>query len=313
MANDPIWLSTSLLLKKFHPNNPREHFWGDGNDLDEIKKSLIGFGWLTYPTLNTKNGNYDYLLSGHGRILVADNLRNTKDSEWWADQWKKWLKDGDREDIQDFHQERFNAFYWDKCPVILTNLDEFSSEAALIRLNNTAKDGQDNPNKLAAILAKLPKKQVDLAGWDESTKKVFIQAYIKQAKDKPKPQDEFSEDYDRAKNTPLESYDNSSYDSGDDYEATFEEQLEENKNLAESSEDLDHQKAINKTNSYNYDPTNQTRFLLYFDKELLPDFKKVVEELAIKLDIDQNVEIHQWRSRVIYEVVTQYYSQIKES
>jgi hypothetical protein len=313
-----IWLPTNLLIDRFHPDNPREHSWENGEDLEEIKKSLIAFGWLTYPTLNTKStGDYDYLLSGHGRVLVADNLRTIDDSEWWENEWQKWLKAGEREELQTLHRQRFNKKFWEKCPVVLTSLDDDSSQAALIRLNNTAKDGQDNPAKLAKILAKLPKKQTDLAGWDESTKKVFVQAYVKQKEEKTPESSEYEEDeyeFKEYDNTRLPS-DRVSIDSNDESdteeELSEEEQYQENTQLLEESESFNTVLAENKSESYNYDASTQSRFLVYLDKSLLSEFKSLIEELADVLGIEKKGDIHQWRSQTLFETVKQFYTTTK--
>lgn len=310
-----LWLPTSLLLDRFHPDNPREHSWNEGEDLEEIKKSLLGFGWLTYPTINIKtSGEYDYLLSGHGRVLVADNLQQIDDSDWWESEWEKWVKEGERKDLDlKKHKSRFVASYWEKCPVVLTNLDEESSNAALIRLNNTSKDGQDNPAKLANILAKLPKKSVDLAGWDEKTKNVFVQAYVKKKEQEPQKleQDEYEEDSDNSGEYSPRSPDRSLNDSentpeSEDYNNENESSEPTNEDLLQDAETFEETLAVNQTSSYNYDPANQTRLLVYLDKSILQEFKNILEELAVKLDIDAGLDVHQRRSQTLLETVRQF-------
>lgn len=314
--NSILWLPTEILIDRFHPDNPREHSWEDGEDLEEIKKSLIAFGWLTYPTINTKpSGEYDYLLSGHGRVLVADNLRTIDDPEWWSSEWDKWLKAGERSEHQALHLPRFASKYWEKCPVVVTSLDDDSSHAALVRLNNTAKDGQDDPAKLAKILARLPKKQTDLAGWDESTKNVFVQAYVKKVKEKPTPESEQEDDNYSQKdydynNLPSDR-DTSNQDSQDDSEQSEEEQHQENQELLEDSDNLNPTLANNKSESYNYDASSQTRFLVYLDKTLLPEFKDIISELADRLGIEKEGDVHQWRSITLLEAIRQFNTSLK--
>lgn len=322
--NALLWLPTDLLIKKFHPDNPREHSWEEGEDLEDIKKSLIGFGWLTYPTINTKtDGEFDYLLSGHGRVLVADNLKQIEDSEFWSNEWDRWLKSVDKDNLDlKKHQQRFKADYWQNCPVVPVNLDEESSNAALIRLNNTSKDGQDNPAKLAVILNKLPKKQVNLAGWDETNKKVFVSAYIKQKEQQPEKLDREEDDYNDSRGAnALENYDrhldnedNTSElsEESENFNNDYEEEKEiSNEELLEETDNLQDTLAVNQTSSYNYDPTNQTRLLVYLDKSVLQEFKAILEELAVKLDIDAGLDVHQRRSQTLLETIRQFNTILK--
>ena len=312
-----VWLPTELLLKKFHPDNPREHSWEEGEDLEEIKKSLIGFGWLTYPTINTNSeGDYEYLISGHGRIMVADNLKQIDDSEWWELEWDKWLKDKDTTQLNlKEHKNRFKNTYWNNCPVVPVNLDQESSNAALVRLNNTAKDGQDNPAKLAAVLAKLSKKSTELTGWEESHKKVFIQSYIKTKQEEETIEDDSEDTFPSSTPDfpPTQSIEHTPELSEKSIEEEILEQTQENQNLVEQSENLEETFAKHKGSDYNYNPEQQTRFLVYLDKNVMPDFKKCVDELSILLGIPQELDSHNRRSTTLYEVVQQFRSNLQDN
>ena len=63
-------------------------------------------------------------------------------------------------------------------------------------------------------------------------------------------------------------------------ELSDEEQHQENIDLLVSTENFETVLADNKSDSYNYDTSTQSRLLVYLDKSLLPEFKSLIEELA---------------------------------
>lgn len=174
-----LWMPTSELLKKFDPDNPRMHDLE--GDVQKIAESLLGFGWATTLTLQ-ENGN---LVSGHGRCLAADQLRQyTPDQFELA--WNEWLEvNPKRKAIADSHFPRFNSDYWQNCPVTVIPLDDASSKSLLVRMNNQNFDGSDSPEKIAAILAKLPEQLVEGAGFDKQQARSYIDAYMEKTPTKP--------------------------------------------------------------------------------------------------------------------------------
>lgn len=161
---------TDDLLKRFHPENPKDH--DPEGDIQFIAQSLLEIGWATTLTLQ-ENGN---LLGGHGRVLAADWLRS-QSQEWFDHQFKKWCSKPGRSAIELLHKQRFCPEYWENCPVWTLTLDETTQKSTLIRLNNTQRDGKDNPERLAALLAKLPREQKEHAGWDEDAANKFMASF----------------------------------------------------------------------------------------------------------------------------------------
>lgn len=161
---------TTDLLKRFHPENPKEH--DQDTDVQFIAQSLLEIGWATTLTLQ-ENGS---LLGGHGRVLAADWLRS-QSQEWFDHQFKKWCSKPGRSAIELLHKQRFCPEYWENCPVWTLTLDETTQKSTLIRLNNTQRDGKDNPERLAALLAKLPREQKEHAGWDEEAANKFMASF----------------------------------------------------------------------------------------------------------------------------------------
>lgn len=174
-----MWMPTSELLKKFDPDNPRMHDLE--GDVPKICDSLLGFGWASTLTLQ-ENGS---LISGHGRCLAANELRQyTPDQFQLA--WDEWIEvNPKRKEIADAHFPRFRSDFWENCPVTVIPLDDSSSKSLLIRLNNDAYDGVDSPEKIAAIIAKLPERLVETAGFSKDTARSYIDAYMEKAPSKP--------------------------------------------------------------------------------------------------------------------------------
>lgn len=313
-----LWLPTDLLLDRFHPENPREHSWDEGADLEAIADSLVNFGWLTFPSLQVDNeGDFGYILSGHGRIMSADNLRQ-QDNEWWEKEWQRWLKVGDRQDIADKHKQRFCPEYWSQCPVVVATLDEKSQRSALLRLNNTARDGVDNNAKIAAILAKLPKRETKLAGWQESTKNVFIQAYLTKRESFPAIPNNDGDDAEVQGKQVFERPDATDYTNGwsgqeeakDGQVSLFSMDEVGDTDWANDAEiaiantdDINEVSAENQTSNYNPDFATQTRFLVYLGKEELSEFKDLVGKLADRFVIKKTGNTHEWRSRTLLTAI----------
>lgn len=185
MENMPVtFMSIDDLLASMDPENANEHDL-DG-DVKETAHSLLMAGWVEYGVVY--NERLKKLVGGHGRIQSADWLRQ-QDPDWFERQWELWLAAPDRKPIAKQHHERFNPAYWGRAPVILVELDEHTHRSLLLRLNNRTVSGRDNPAKVAALLAKIPKQNDQLAGWSPDTKRSYVSAFL-QKRPEPEPEPE---------------------------------------------------------------------------------------------------------------------------
>jgi hypothetical protein len=305
--SETLRLPTSSVLAKFHPENPREH--SEENDLPWIRDSLLGFGWLIYPTIQRNlDGSFGYLISGHGRVQGADWL-SQQDEDFFLKEWKRWIKGTGRKEIVEKHQERFCANYWTAIPVVPVTLDELSQKSALLRLNNTSHDGRDDPGKIAAILAQMPKRQIKTAGWDSGTANNFMQAFLVR-KDEEEPKDEEQEgtgnyDFDNKYSNTQMSEDGTTIDvtpSRSDYTPPppAEKVIVETENVT----DVGAAQSINYTGK-----GEQTQFFIFLDKGDLPDFRSKLDQLASQIGISTEGMVQQYRSQVILKIVDMAISQ----
>lgn len=166
-----IWMATEELLQLSHPENPRLH--DPEGDVPEIFKSLRDFGWQgSYVTLNPVTG---LITGGHGRVLAAEMGMAQPAKTFW-DQWERWLKvDPDRQEVADSHQARFNPEYWFACPVAIPpGLIPIDQKSAMVRLNNSRLDGQDDRERMAELLSGLDAPRQLLAAWVPGEAQEFI-------------------------------------------------------------------------------------------------------------------------------------------
>jgi len=300
MSNEILWLPIEEAIARFHPENPREHT--EENDLPWIRESLLDFGWLTYPTIQRNLDNsLGYLISGHGRIQGAEWL-SQQDAEFFLSEWNRWLKATGRDKIAAKHQGRFTSDYWSNIPAVPVTLDELSQKSALLRLNNTSHDGRDDPGKIAAILAQMPKKQIKAAGWDVNTAKNFMNAFLVRKEEEPEEEAEFQDsqtfehsdatDYGTgeaiAHDAPTDTY--------DDYAPPPEAEL--------ASVDTAEIGEVEAISNINYTAKGeQVQFFVFLEKEELPKFKDKLGAIASKLGIPTEGSIQQWRSQAILKAV----------
>ena len=294
--NEVLRLPTSGLLAKFHPENPREH--SEEHDLPWIRETILDFGWLVYPTIQRNlDGSFGYLISGHGRVLGADWL-SQRDEDFFLKEWERWTKGTGRDKIAQKHQERFCANYWDAIPVVPVTLDELSQKSALLRLNNTSHDGRDDPGKIAAILAQMPKRQIKTAGWDSGTANSFMQAFLVR-KEEPEEEQEETGNYDfnddkypnENGTTAIDATPNRS-----DYTPppSAEKVIVETENVAD----------VGAVQSINYTGKGeQTQFFIFLDKGDLADFRSKLDQLAPQIGVSTDGMVQQYRSQVILKVV----------
>ncbi|MBO3459977.1 hypothetical protein G7B40_040330 [Aetokthonos hydrillicola Thurmond2011] len=305
--SEVLWLPTSTVLEKFHPENPREHT--EEHDLPWIRDSLLDFGWLAYPTIQQNlDGSLGYLISGHGRTIGADWL-SQQDDEFFASEWNRWIKATGRDKIANKHQGRFCADYWLKTPVIPTTLDDLSQKSALLRLNNTSHDGRDDPGKIAAILAQMPKRQIKTAGWDTSTANNFMQAFLQRKEEEPQ-----EEGFDYQEKEYFERPDATDYSSdysGNTVNVEARGSIDDDSYIPSSMNEVVTvdttevtEGVLAEVESANYNPSEeQTRFLVYLNKDVLEEFKELVANAADKLGVSKEGLAQQWRSQTILEAV----------
>jgi hypothetical protein len=298
--SEVLRLPTSGVLAKFHPENPREH--SEENDLPWIRDSLLDFGWLIYPTIQRNlDGSFGYLISGHGRVQGADWL-SQQDEDFFLKEWERWIKGTGRDKVSHKHQERFCAEYWATIPIVPVTLDELSQKSALLRLNNTSHDGRDDPGKIAAILAQMPKKQLKSAGWDSGTANSFMQAFLVRKTEEPEELEEQEEtgnyDFDDDKYSDQNS-NNTTIDvtpSRSDYTPPppAEKVTVETENVA----DVASVQSINYTGK-----GEQTQFYIFLDKSDLAPFRSKLDQLAPQVGISTDGMVQQYRSQVILKIV----------
>ncbi|MBN3993868.1 MAG: hypothetical protein HWQ36_26140 [Nostoc sp. NMS2] len=299
-TNEVLWLPTRTIIEKFHPENPREHT--EEHDLPWIRESLLDFGWLTYPSIQQNlDGSLGYLISGHGRTIGADWL-SQQDDDFFTQEWNRWIKATGRDKIANKHQGRFCGDYWLNTPVIPVTLDDLSQKSALLRLNNNSHDGRDDPGKIAAILAQMPKRQIKAAGWDTSTANSFMQAFLIRKEEEPQSEEEYQEkEYferpdatDYSGNTvDVEARESNDYTPLSDAEVVTFDASEVTENVLAEVESA----------NYNPNAEEQTRFLVYLNKDVLDEFKELVAGAADKLGIAKEGLAQQWRSQTILEAV----------
>ena len=299
--SEVLWLPTAEVLLRFHPENPREH--SEETDLPWIRDTILDFGWLVYPTIQQNlDGSFGYLISGHGRVQGADWL-SQQDEDFFLKEWDRWIKGAGRDEVAEKHQKRFCANYWAAIPAVPVTLDELSQKSALLRLNNTSHDGRDDPGKIAAILAQMPKRQIKTAGWDTSTAKSFMQAFLVRKEEEPEEEQEETGNYDfgddKYSNTQMIEDGTTAIEvtpNRSDYTPPppAEKVVVETENVAD----------VGAVQSINYTGKGeQTQFFIFLDKGDLPDFRSKLDQLAPQIGISTDGMVQQYRSQVILKVV----------
>lgn len=176
-----IWVPTEELIDAHHPANPRVH--REDEDIPEIFKSLLWFGWgVVGVTFNPVTG---LITGGHGRNQAADLGRKMDPDEFEA-RWEQWLKqDKDRKEVAAIAKQRFCPEYWEYCPTYVCMLTGTDQKTLMVRLNDQQKDGKNDPSRMAALLAQLPKSQVPDTGWDVVSAEAFKTAFLELPKASP--------------------------------------------------------------------------------------------------------------------------------
>ena len=170
-----VMMATEEVVQYAHPDNPQMH---DDDDIPEHARSLLMAGWQEVGV--TLSITTRYLTGGHGRSAGA--LMNLgQPQEYFDDQWQLWLKDPDRKEISDRAKARFCPDFWRTCPVWITEISPTDQLAMMVRLNNEDASGSPDRRKMAALLSRLPKQQVELAGWEPGQAKAFASAYLVRA------------------------------------------------------------------------------------------------------------------------------------
>ena len=309
--SEVLRLPTPDVLARFHPENPREH--SEENDLPWIRDSLLDFGWLIYPTIQRNlDGSFGHLISGHGRVQGADWL-SQQDEDFFLKEWERWIKGTGRDEVAQKHQDRFCANYWAAIPLVPVTLDELSQKSALLRLNNTSHDGRDDPGKIAAILAQMPKRQIKTAGWDTSTANNFMQAFLVRKEEEPEDDLEEQEETgnydfegDKYSNTQMSEGGTTTIDvtpNKSDYIPPPPAEIVTvgTENVAE----------VGSVQTINYTGKGeQTQFYIFLDKGDLADFRAKLDRLAPQIGISTDGMVQQYRSQVILKVVDMMVNQL---
>jgi hypothetical protein len=177
-----VWVPTDDLLAAHHPENPRQH----EEDPPGIFKSLLWMGWGEYGiSFNPLTGR---LTGGHGRSMAAD-IGRKQDLEAFEKQWERWLKeDPARKEIAEVANTRFQPSYWEHCPVVICTLSEIDQKTLMVRLNDQQKDGRNDPGKMAALFAQMPKPQAEMTGFSYQQVEAIKTAFL--SIPKPEPEDE---------------------------------------------------------------------------------------------------------------------------
>lgn len=173
-----VWMPTARLKEAFFELNPRIHTLD--TDVKGLALRLLDAGWMEIGI--SYNEQTERLVGGHGRVEACLWLAE-QDEDWFADRWEKWLQaNPDRKELAHQHHDRFNAEYWTQAPVKLNRVDQTTHNAMVIALNNQAVEGKDDPKRVAALLAQLPKQFDDMAGWESSAKSAFTSAFLEKKK-----------------------------------------------------------------------------------------------------------------------------------
>jgi hypothetical protein len=221
---------------------------------------------------------------------------------------ERWIKGTGRDKVAEKHRERFYANYWTAIPVVPVTLDELSQKSALLRLNNTSHDGRDDPGKIAAILAQMPKRQIKTAGWDTPTANSFMQAFLVRKEEPEEEQEEtgnYDFDNDKYSNTQIEdgttAIDVTPNRSDYTPPPPAEKVIVETENVA----------GVGAVQSINYTGKGeQTQFFIFLDKGDLPNFRSKLDQLAAQIGISTISDtVQQYRSLVILKIVDMAISQ----
>lgn len=172
-------IPTVQLMSCLHEENPRDHSWDD--DLPKLVRSLLWAGWCELPSYNAANNK---LIGGHGRVITCEWLIQ-QNKEWFAEQWAEYQAGNPTAAAGD--RERFSAGYWLKVPVKVSNLDDRTHRAMMIRLNNPAPRGRTDDQLRALILSRLTPAQQDIALPDPALRSQLL-ARIAQHKQDTAPQ-----------------------------------------------------------------------------------------------------------------------------
>jgi DNA-binding beta-propeller fold protein YncE len=317
-----VWVPTLEVLDAHHPENPRTHKLD--TDVPKTFKSLLWYGWGEVGiTFNPATGR---ITGGHGRSMAA-HLGMEKSPEDFDVLWERWLRESKaRKAIADNARPRFSPDYWHYCPLYVCLLTEDDQRTLMVRLNNDDSDGKDDPARMALLLARIPKAQIEDTGWDPLSAQAFKTAFLERTPE-PEPDepegpdagyqfdagmdDEGGTDYEPGQR--FERPDATDYGDDDDYEDddAFDESEPVTVTTAdgetvwvadtgELAEDFENNRV-----TYDKD-TRETRAVLLMSRVQLDEFKSffgttaqpgpvvwLLEKLGFSVDMNQSIK--EWR------------------
>jgi len=259
---------------------------------------------------------------------MAANLGRGLSEEDYEKRFELWLKeDSEREKVKAVAGQRFQASYWDYCPLYVCLLSAVDQKTLMVRLNNQNQDGRDDPAKMAAILGQLPKEATKDSGWDIATAAAFKDAFLQRAPEpEPEPENEpdgyqFDEGMEAEGGTEREygevferpdatDYDGSEEDNPWERDATEESgpvtvaggDGETYQVVSESGdiEDKDAQNVFKHSGGHYSD----TRVILYVSYQQNDDWKDLCKVAADALGVDRVGEIAKiWRTQAAFGVM----------
>ena len=150
--------SLADLMAALDPDNPRIHT----GDIPSLAIRLLHYDWQKLPTYNKRNG---LLAGGHGRVMACEYLVQ-QNKEWFETQYDRFInahKNKLTEAEFDKAKIRFAPKYWLQIPVLVIDKSDRDHKIILMALNNA--DGEDDPAKVAKILARMNELNLEATGY----------------------------------------------------------------------------------------------------------------------------------------------------
>lgn len=317
-------LPTAELLKRFAEYNPRIH---TEEDIRWTAESVLSIGWATTICINEESG---VIVGGHARTLAADFLRQ-QDQEWFDFKFSEWLEaNPDRKIIADKHKHRFTSNFWESCPCIGIKVDRQTERSTNLRLNNNSREGKNDAAKVAALLAQLPDRMQDHAGFDKREAQTIIDAYLVKKSEQPQVDFEPKQYFERpdatvynaegnvVDKTELANLDTIPTDwtvelDGNSYTVEdLEEVAKQEQNLEDTLADLDLDSLDSSTfrgASVDKDVA-ETRIVLLVSKQELEEYRQVIPTIASWLGVDTTSQAAKfWRPKAMMQLVRSGYAQ----
>lgn len=150
--------SLSDLMTSLDPDNPRIHT----GDIPSLAIRLLHYDWQKLPTYNKRNG---LLAGGHGRVMACEYLVQ-QPKEWFKTQYDRYVNSHKNQLTEaEFTKAkiRFAPKYWLQIPVMVIDKGDRDHKIILMALNKA--DGEDDPAKVAKILARMNELNLEATGY----------------------------------------------------------------------------------------------------------------------------------------------------